>query len=58
MRENYAKNGRKNDKFIVKCVIRRYKIREDEGKMKIDIKVVGRWTDKGGRKSGESVNIY
>ena len=38
--------------------IRRDKIREDEGKIKSDIKVVGRWTDKGGRKSRESVNIY
>ena len=28
-----------------------------KGKMKSDIKVVERWTDKGGRKPGESINI-
>ena len=33
------------------------KKRQNKGKMKSDIKVMGRWKGKGGRKVGESVNI-
>ena len=33
MRENYAKNGKENNKFIVKwCEYEETKIKEDEGK--------------------------
>ena len=42
MREKYIKNGRENDKFIVRvCELEMTKKRNVKGKMKSDIKVEG-----------------
>ena len=55
--ENYAKNGRGNNKFIKDGVSMK---RQNKGRwmerwiMTLRLRVVGRWKDKGIRKVGES----
>ena len=60
MMENYAKNGRKNNKFIEDGVNMK---RQNKGRWKerwivtLRLRVVGRWKGKGMTKAGESVVI-
>ena len=51
--ENYAKNGRENNKFIKDGVSMK---RQNKGRwiMTLRLRVVGRWKDKGIRKVRES----